>query len=134
MTHAMARKLRLEYPGAFYHVINRGNYRAWIFLEQKTRTAFQTCLFEACERSQWLLHAFVIMGNHFHLALETPLGNLVAGMHWLQTTFATRFNRKRQEQGTFVPRGATRVSLWRRAARWACCAITFTSIPCAPQL
>ena len=50
----MARKLRLEYPGAIYHVINRGNYRSWIFREPKTRTAFQTCLFDACERSQWL--------------------------------------------------------------------------------
>lgn len=95
----MPRKLRLEYPGAIYHVINRGNYRSWIFNEAKTRAAFQTCLFEACERSHWLLHAFVIMGNHFHLALETPLGNLVAGMHWLQTTFATRFNRMRHEHG-----------------------------------
>lgn len=95
----MARKLRLEYPGAIYHVINRGNYRTWIFREPKTRTAFQACLFEACERCQWLLHAFVIMGNHFHLAIETPLGNLVAGMHWLQTTFATRFNRMRHKHG-----------------------------------
>jgi putative transposase len=95
----MARKLRLEYPGAIYHVINRGNYRTWIFREPKTRTAFQTCLFEACERSRWLLHAFVVMGNHFHLAIETPLGNLVVGMHWLLATFATRFNRMRHEQG-----------------------------------
>ena len=72
----MARKLRLEFPGAIYHIINRGNYRSWIFRDEKTRTAFQAALFQACERSAWLLHAFVIMGNHFHLALETPLGNL----------------------------------------------------------
>jgi len=56
-------------------------------------------MFEVCERSQWLLHAFVIMSNHFHLALETPLGNLVAGMHWLESTFANRFNHFRREQG-----------------------------------
>src|SRR5258706_16218698 len=74
----MARKLRLEFPGAIYHLINRGNYRSWIFRDEKTRTAFQAALFQACERSAWLLHAFVIMGNHFHLALETPLGNLAA--------------------------------------------------------
>ena len=96
---AVARKLRLEFPGAIYHVINRGNYRAWIFREPDSRAAFQSCLFEACERSQWLLHAFVIMGNHFHLALETPAGNLVRGMHWLQATFALRFNRYRREHG-----------------------------------
>jgi putative transposase len=95
----MARKLRLEYPGACYHVINRGNYRAWIFRDEKTRTAFEDCLFQACERCAWQLHAFTVMGNHYHLALETPQGNLVAGMHWLQATFATRFNRWRDERG-----------------------------------
>src|SRR5688572_8608831 len=99
MVAPMARKLRLEFPGAIYHVINRGNYRAWIFGDSGARSAFQSCLFEACERSQWLLHAFVIMGNHFHLAVETPQGNLVAGMQWLQSTFATRFNRWRREHG-----------------------------------
>jgi putative transposase len=95
----MARKLRLEYPGAIYHVINRGNYRAWVFKTEGARAAFETCLFEACERSGWLLHAFVIMGNHFHLAVETPKGNLIAGMQWLQSTFANRFNALRGERG-----------------------------------
>jgi REP element-mobilizing transposase RayT len=95
----MARKLRLEFPGAIYHVINRGNYRSWIFRDVLTRKAFQTTLFEACERSSWRLHAFVIMSNHFHLALETPKGNLIAGMQWLQATFACRFNRYRGEHG-----------------------------------
>lgn len=95
----MARKLRLEFPGAIYHVINRGNYRAWIFKDHGAAAAFEACLFEACERSGWLLHAFVLMGNHYHLAVETPQGNLVAGMQWLQSTFANRFNRLRGERG-----------------------------------
>ena len=95
----MARKLRLEYPGACYHVINRGNYRADIFRTEKTKGAFEACLFEACARSGWVLHAFVIMRNHYHLALETPQGNLVTGMQWLQATFANRFNRLRGERG-----------------------------------
>ncbi len=95
----MARKLRLEFPGAIYHVINRGNYRAWIFKLPKAKQAFEDCLFATCKRSGWLLHAFVVMGNHYHLAVETPQGNLVAGMHWLQSTFATRFNRYRDERG-----------------------------------
>ncbi len=95
----MARKLRLEFPGAIYHVINRGNYRLWIFREEKTKHAFERCLFDACRRSHWRLHAFGIMDNHFHLALETPEGNLVAGMQWLQATFANRFNRFRGERG-----------------------------------
>src|SRR5688572_31682055 len=67
----MARKLRLEYPGALYHIINRGNYRRWIFDAASTRTAFEACLFDGCERSGWVLHAFVIMGNHYHLAVKT---------------------------------------------------------------
>ncbi len=95
----MARKLRLEYPGACYHVINRGNYRADIFKTEGAKAAFETCLFEACARSQWVLHAYVLMRNHYHLALETPEGNLVAGMQWLQATFANRFNQLRQERG-----------------------------------
>jgi REP element-mobilizing transposase RayT len=95
----MARKLRLEYPGAVYHVINRGNYRQWIFEEEGARNAFEECLFKACVRSEWLLHAYVIMGNHYHLAVETPKGNLVLGMQWLQATYANRFNRFRKESG-----------------------------------
>jgi REP element-mobilizing transposase RayT len=95
----MARKLRLEFPGACYHVINRGNYRSDIFRTERTKSAFVTCLFEACAKSAWLLHAFVVMRNHYHLAIETPEGNLVLGMKWLQATFANRFNGWRQERG-----------------------------------
>lgn len=91
--------MRLEYPGAIYHVINRGNYRTWAFRDPATKRAFEECLFEACGRSEWLLHAYVVMGNHYHLAVETPLGNLVPGMQWLQSTFANRFNRFRDERG-----------------------------------
>ena len=53
----------------------------------------------ACDTFKWRLHAHVVMRNHFHLALETPDGNLVTGMHWLQSTYATRFNRFRSERG-----------------------------------
>ena len=95
----MPRKLRLEFPGACYHVLNRGNYRTPVFATEETRAAFAACVFEACEKSGWLLHAFVVMNNHYHLALETPEGNLVAGMQWLQATFANRFNRLRGARG-----------------------------------
>jgi REP element-mobilizing transposase RayT len=95
----MARKLRLEFPGACYHVINRGNYRTDVFRTAGARAAFEECLFEACRKSGWVLHAFVLMRNHYHLAVETPTGNLVAGIQWLQATFANRFNRLRGERG-----------------------------------
>lgn len=95
----MARKLRLQFEGAIYHVINRGNYRHEVFTSAATAQAFERCLFEVCERMAWRLHAFVILRNHYHLALETPQANLAEGMHWLQGTFATRFNRLRGERG-----------------------------------
>ncbi|MBK8856276.1 MAG: transposase [Opitutaceae bacterium] len=95
----MARKPRLQFEGAIYHVINRGNYRRDIFETAGAAQAFEQCLFEACAQAGWRLYAYAIMRNHFHLAVETPRANLVEGMHWLQSTFAIRFNRFRDERG-----------------------------------
>ena len=95
----MARKLRIQYEGAIYHVINRGNYRRDLFESAGAAQAFEEALAEACQVSSWRLHAHVVMRNHFHLAVETPKANLVEGMHWLQSTFSTRFNRFRKESG-----------------------------------
>lgn len=63
----MARKLRLEFAGACYHVISRGNYRRDLFTRKGAAESFQRCLFETAQRFGWRLHAFVIMSNHFHL-------------------------------------------------------------------
>jgi putative transposase len=95
----MARKLRLEYAGACYHVINRGNYRRDVFAPKGAAEAFERCLAEAAEAFGWRVHAYVVMRNHFHLAVETPKPNLSLGMKWLQGTWATRFNRFRGEAG-----------------------------------
>ncbi len=95
----MARKLRLEYEGACYHVINRGNYRRDLFADKGAAEAFEGCLGESCGRFGWRVHAFVIMRNHFHLALETTEPNLSVGMKYLQGTWANRFNRYRGETG-----------------------------------
>lgn len=95
----MARTLRLEYPGACYHVINRGNYRKAIFATEGAAGAFEGCLGETCERFGWRVHAYVILNNHFHLAVETPEANLSLGMKFLQGTWANRFNRYRGETG-----------------------------------
>ncbi|RKX35548.1 MAG: transposase [Verrucomicrobia bacterium] len=95
----MARKLRIEYQGALYHVLNRGNYRRDVFERAGEAIAFTGALEEATKLFSWRIHAYVVMRNHYHLALETPEPNLVDGMHWLQSTFATRFNRFRQENG-----------------------------------
>jgi putative transposase len=95
----MARKLRLQYAGAVYHVINRGNYRRDIFETAGAAEAFLRVLREASETYGWEVFAYVVMRNHYHVALTTPEPNLVEGMHWLQSTLATRFNRYRQENG-----------------------------------
>ena len=76
----MARKPRLEFEGAIYHVINRGNYRKDLFGERGAATAFENALFEACVKCGWKIHAYVMMSNHFDLAVQTPEANLVCGM------------------------------------------------------
>ncbi|MGH8161053.1 MAG: transposase [Gammaproteobacteria bacterium] len=95
----MPRKVRLEYAGACYHVINRGNYRRHLFAGKGAAESFITCLLEAAERFGWRVHAYVVMSNHFHLAVETPEPNLSDGMQWLQGTWARRFNEFRSERG-----------------------------------
>ena len=90
----MARKLRLEYPGALYHVMNRGDRREAIFREDADRVSFLETLGQACVKTDWQVHAFCLMSNHFHLVVETPRGNLVAGMKWFLGTLTARFNRR----------------------------------------
>jgi putative transposase len=92
----MARKTRIEFPGAIYHVLDRGDRREPIYGDDEDRGAFLTALGEACQRTGWRVHAFVLMSNHYHLMLETPEPNLVAGMHWFQSTWTMRFNRRRR--------------------------------------
>ncbi len=95
----MARKLRIQYEGALYHVINRGNYRRDVFETAGAACAFEECLWKCCEMHEWRLHAHVVMRNHFHLAVETPQPSLVAGMHWLLSTFFKRIKWFREERG-----------------------------------
>lgn len=95
----MARSLRIEYPGAVYHVLNRGNYRKAVFGTEAAKEAFEACLFVACARYRWRLYAYCTLGNHYHFAVETLEANLSVGMQWLQSTFANRFNRAHQAHG-----------------------------------
>jgi|SRR5581483_5647409 len=90
----MARKLRVEYPGAIYHVMNRGDRREPIFKDDKDRTLFLDTLAEACNKTGWQVHALCLMPNHFHLVVETPNANLVAGMKWFLGAYTSRFNRR----------------------------------------
>jgi REP element-mobilizing transposase RayT len=95
----MARSIRIEYPGAFYHVMARGNRREAIFLDEEDRRFFLKAVGEACAMTGWRVHAWVLMSNHYHLVIETPQANLVAGMQWLQNTFTRRFNVRHRQWG-----------------------------------
>jgi len=88
----MARPLRIEYEGAAYHVMARGNHGKAIFADDLDRRVWLATLAEASEKTGWRIHAYVLMNNHYHLLLETPEGNLVAGMKWLQGTYTQRYN------------------------------------------
>ena len=83
----MARQIRIEYAGAVYHVVARGNQGRAIYADERDRKLWLATLGEACEKTGWRLHAWVMMNNHYHLLLETPEANLVAGMRWLQGNY-----------------------------------------------
>ena len=68
----IARKLRIQYRGAMYHVTNRGNYRRDVFGSKGAASAFELALAEASQRRGWRIHVYVVMVIHYHLALETP--------------------------------------------------------------
>ena len=90
----MARKLRIEYAGAIYHLMNRGERREPIFRDDRDRRRFLQTLGQTCQKTGWQIHAFCLMPNHIHLVAETPQANLVAGMKWLLGTYTMRFNRR----------------------------------------
>ena len=95
----MARKARVEFPGAVYHLLDRGDRREAIFRDDTDRERFLATLGEVCGRTGWRVHAWVLMSNHYHLLVETPQANLVAGMRWFQTTCTVRFNRRHRLSG-----------------------------------
>jgi len=95
----MARPLRIEYEGAFYHVTTRGNDKKKIFLSAKDYDKFLSYLSEACRKYGVVLHAYVLMGNHYHLIVETPQANLSAFMHFVNSPYTTYFNIKRKRSG-----------------------------------
>ena len=95
----MPRKLRIQYPGAIYHVMNRGDRREDIFLDDADRQLFHSTVGEACQKTGWQVHAYCLMRNHFHLVLETPQPNLVAGMKWLLGVYTKRFHIRHKQCG-----------------------------------
>ena len=95
----MARPLRIEYEGAFYHVTSRGNERKEIFHGADDYERFRHYLVEAQDKYDFLLHGYVLMTNHYHLILETLKGNLHQIMHYLNGSYTTYFNRMNGRSG-----------------------------------
>ena len=95
----MARRWRIQYPNAVYHVMSRGVNRGKIFTTQKDYLHFIGCLKRATEKFDLNIFAFVLMGNHYHLLLSTPNANLVKAMQWLQTAYSIYYNKKHRRWG-----------------------------------
>lgn len=95
----MARPLRLEFPGAVYHVMSRGNERKPIARDDADRNKRLDWLRRTVQTYAWRLHAFALMRNHDHLFVETPEANLSAGMQYLNGSYTTYFNRRHRRSG-----------------------------------
>ena len=95
----MARPLRIEYADAFYHITSRGNERKDIFKTRKDREQFLSYLESAAERYNAVIHAYCLMNNHYHLLLQTPLGNLSQIMRHINGAYTTYYNVKKQRTG-----------------------------------
>jgi putative transposase len=79
--------------------MNRRDRREVIFDDDDDRKRFLATLGEACQKTEWQVHAYCLMRNHFHLVIETPQANLVAGMKWLLGVYTSRFSRRHKEFG-----------------------------------
>ncbi len=95
----MARPARIEYKDAFYHVMNRGNYREDIFLDDKDRLEFYEILGDVENRYGISIYAFILMSNHYHILLETPFANLSRAIQRLNGDYALYFSRRHQKPG-----------------------------------
>lgn len=95
----MARSLRIEYPGAFYHVIQRGIERRSIFTSDIDREKFFSYLNASFLAYKSVIHTYVLMNNHYHLILETPQANLSKVMHYINTSYAAYYNTKHKRAG-----------------------------------
>jgi|TARA_Y100000310_G_scaffold330200_1_gene401459 REP element-mobilizing transposase RayT len=96
----MSRPIRIEFPGALYHVSNRGAVERSIVKNDADRRAFLHTMGSVVSRCRWLLHSYVLMHDHYHLIVETPKANLSEGMRQLNGVYTQYFNRTHQSEGT----------------------------------
>jgi len=96
----MSRPLRIEYPGAFYHIMNRGRARHRIYRNQADYQRFIHLLSETCAMWAIRVHVYSLMPNHYHLLMETPRGNVSRAMRHLDGVYTQRYNRAHGSDGT----------------------------------
>jgi putative transposase len=95
----VSRPLRLEHPGAVWHVTSRGNERREVFRDDADRERWLGLLGKAVVLFAWRLHAYVLMSNHYHLLVETPVPSLSKGMRHLNGVYTQAFNRRHERVG-----------------------------------
>ncbi|MDX2226049.1 MAG: transposase [Verrucomicrobiae bacterium] len=95
----MARPIRIEFQNACYHIAARGNARQPVLKSDHSRQLLLNSLLEARDRFGFLLHAYALLDDHFHLVISTPQANLSRAFGWFQTTFSLRYNRRHKSTG-----------------------------------
>ena len=95
----MSRPLRIEYPGAVYHITSRGNEKRSVFKDESDREDFLKVLAQVNKRYNWLCHAYCLMDNHYHILVETHDGNLSIGMRQLNGVYSQAFNVRHRRTG-----------------------------------
>lgn len=95
----MAREVRIQYPGAFYHIVARGNTGAPVYQDDADKKWFLETLGDTCAKTGWMIHSYVLMRDHYHFLVETPEPNLAVGMKWLQGTYTRRHNLRHRRFG-----------------------------------
>ena len=100
----MSRPLRIEFCGALYHVTSRGDRREMIYEDDQDRQTFLALLADVVSRFNWCCHGYCLMGNHYHLLIETPDGNLSQGMRQLNGVYTQASNRRHRRVGHLFQR------------------------------
>lgn len=95
----MSRPIRIQYPGALYHITSRGNARSKIFLNNMDYQSFLTVFSEVIKRYNWIVYAYCLMPNHYHILIETPDANLSSGMRQLNGVYTQKFNFRNKRVG-----------------------------------
>ena len=119
----MSRQIRIQFPGALFHITSRGNEQRDVFLHDDDRRLFLSLLGDAVEKFKWIVTAYALMTNHFHILLELTVGSLSSGMQWLNGKYVKNFNKRHGRvghlfQGRFTGKLVQKESYWQTLLRY----------------